>query len=100
MVNVYSIADYDSNCQTPGSFSTEAVGNHTHTMSTWTNYFESSFIFSGEHFYICAWNAQHVHFGHITFADCKTLTWSCQQQKEDVKNLSVITYASLHSKDK
>lgn len=34
MVNAYSIEDYDWNCQTPGPFSTEVVGNHTHTMST------------------------------------------------------------------
>lgn len=38
----YSIADCDLNCQTPGLFSTEAVGK-SYTVSTRTNYFESFF---------------------------------------------------------
>lgn len=97
IVNAYSIIDYNSNCQTPGPFSTEVVGNHTHTMSTWTNYFESFFISLREFSYICDWNAQHI---LVTFPDCKTWTQSCQQPKEDLKNLTVIIHVSLRSKDK
>lgn len=64
MANAHSS---DLNSQTPGSFSTAAVDNHTHTVSTWTNSTESLFIPLGEHFCICVWNAQNIHL--VTFPD-------------------------------
>lgn len=90
IVTAYNITLCDSTCRTPGPFSPgqSEVGNHSHTMSIWTNSFESLFISLGE-FSVFALEI-HSTFILVTSPDCKTWTWLCQQLKLDLENLPVI----------
>lgn len=90
IVTAYNITVCDSTCQTHGPFSPgeSEEGNHRHTMSIWTNSFESLFISLGE-FSIFALEI-HSTFILVTSPDCKTWTRLCQQLKLDLENLPVI----------